>query len=115
MSLDVNQVQSVFLAAIEAGAPSRRASVLDRRCGDNLELRRRVEALLKAHDEPEDLPGIEAGLMTADEPTLSYSPGAVIAGRYELVELIAEGGMGTVWVAQQSVPIRRIVALSSGA
>ena len=37
--------------------------------------------------------------------------GAVIAGRYKLLEQIGEGGMGTVWVAEQTQPVRRKVAL----
>gem|GEM_PF-713374 len=38
-------------------------------------------------------------------------PGALIAGRYKLIEEIAEGGMGSVWLALQSEPVRRRVAL----
>lgn len=37
--------------------------------------------------------------------------GAVIAGRYRLVKPVGEGGMGTVWEAEQQQPIRRTVAL----
>src|SRR6185295_73048 len=38
-------------------------------------------------------------------------PGAIIAGRYKLLEQIGEGGMGEVWVADQLEPIKRRVAL----
>jgi eukaryotic-like serine/threonine-protein kinase len=40
-----------------------------------------------------------------------YGRGTVIAGRYRLVSLIGEGGMGSVWVAEQKEPVRRRVAL----
>ena len=39
------------------------------------------------------------------------APGVVIAGRYTLVEKIGEGGMGEVWVAKQTEPVKRKVAL----
>jgi WD40 repeat protein/serine/threonine protein kinase len=46
---------------------------------------------------------------TVDEP-LGETAGAVV-GPYKLIEPIGEGGMGTVWMAQQTEPVKRLVAL----
>src|SRR5262249_43301799 len=46
----------------------------------------------------------------AEGPTPCESPGAVL-GPYKLLEPIGEGGMGTVFLAEQAEPVRRLVAL----
>ncbi len=45
------------------------------------------------------------------EPPTGAAVGDIIAGKYKLVERLGEGGMGEVWLAEQSVPVRRTVAL----
>lgn len=98
--------RDIFIAAAELTADQRPA-YLDRVCGDDAELRRRVEALLRAHD---------------SQPTGDYTPpsqtptelGCVVGeriGPYKLIQELGEGGMGTVWLAGQSEPVRRQVAL----
>src|SRR5262249_28694910 len=79
----------------------------------NVELRRRIEALLQAHD---DAGGFLQNPGTSPNPgaTIGQSPhealGAAI-GPYKLLEKIGEGGMGTVWMAEQKEPIQRRVAV----
>jgi hypothetical protein len=48
---------------------------------------------------------------TSDLPGRDEHVGAVLAGKYKLVEAIGEGGMGSVYLAQQTEPVRRAVAV----
>jgi hypothetical protein len=93
-----------------------RAVFLDRECGDDKALRVRLEALLLAHDE------LESSLATA-EPVAKATMKIGFAdvpkdeavgqtlGRYKLLERVGEGGCGAVYVAEQTEPVRRRVAL----
>jgi eukaryotic-like serine/threonine-protein kinase len=87
-----------------------RADLLDRECAGKPELRDRVEALLRADAQPDiapDLPGDTTG--SPQEPIGAV--GVLIAGKYKLLEAIGEGGMGSVWLAIQTEPVKRRVAV----
>jgi serine/threonine protein kinase/tetratricopeptide (TPR) repeat protein len=88
-----------------------RPAFLAAACAGDEALRRRVEALLHAHDNPGSFLAEQAPLPTAtvDEPGLVRPE--MIIGSYKLLEQIGEGGMGTVWMAQQTEPVKRVVAL----
>jgi serine/threonine protein kinase/tetratricopeptide (TPR) repeat protein len=105
------QVKDLFLAAAEK-VPAERSAFLDEACGADAELRRRVEQLLGAHDEPGSQP--LPPRQTADEAPPAEPAegvGAVVAGRYKLLQLLGEGGMGSVFMAEQTQPVKRMVAL----
>jgi serine/threonine protein kinase len=113
MSQTSDRTESIFAAAVELTSAEERSALLERECAGDPELRGRIEALLRAHarighalDRP--VPGgpetVAAGLPGTQKGTL-------IGGRYTLLEAIGEGGMGTVWLAEQSQPMHRTVAL----
>lgn len=55
MTVDTNRVQAIFLRAIELDDPAELSELLNRECGSNVELKRRVDALLLAHRTPAPL------------------------------------------------------------
>jgi serine/threonine protein kinase/tetratricopeptide (TPR) repeat protein len=112
-------LMSVFSVALERGSAGERQAYLDQACADDPALRARVEALLRAHDraggflgrvpDPAETAATEQSEGTG--PTADLAANVVIAGRYRMLERIGEGGMGEVYLAQQTEPIRRLVAV----
>jgi serine/threonine protein kinase/Flp pilus assembly protein TadD len=104
--------RSIFEAVIEKSSPQERAAYLDKACGNDAGLRREVEALLAAHDRLGDVspPGHAANLDATIDASIRERPGTVI-GPYKLLEQIGEGGFGVVFMAEQTQPLRRKVAL----
>jgi serine/threonine protein kinase len=86
-----------------------RAAFLDEHCKGDVGLRQRLEGLLRAHDHPDPFLDAAVPAATMDEPPRE-AVGTVI-GQYKLIEPIGEGGMGNVWMAQQTEPVKRLVAL----
>jgi serine/threonine protein kinase len=103
--------EAIFFTALEKGTPEERAAYLDAACGDESDLRRRVERLLEAHPKAGDFLEPPAARPTAAYVSGREEAGAIIAERFKLLEQIGEGGMGVVWVADQLEPVRRRVAL----
>ena len=107
--------RSILISALERDDPQQRRLYLAEACGGDSQLRERVERLLAAHAAAGGV--LDRPLVEGDKTSLLLSAaegaGLVIAGRYKLLEVIAEGGMGTVWVAQQTEPVRVAWRLSS--
>ncbi len=103
-----NQTERIFHQALERTSPGERTAFLDGACGEDLHLRTRVDALLRAHLESSGF--LEHGLVNPKEASISEGPGSRI-GDFKLLQMIGEGGMGAVYMAEQEKPIRRKVAL----
>jgi WD40 repeat protein/serine/threonine protein kinase len=102
--------ESIFLQALEIPSAAERAAYLDRAYGEDRQLRAAVEALLRAHEKSGDVLDLpEKPMPTVDDP-ITERPGTVI-GPYKLLQQIGEGGMGIVFMAEQTHPVRRKVAV----
>ena len=87
-----------------------RSAFLDAACGGDTALRQRIETLLRAHENPESFLKPASLAATIEQPKITEQPGTVI-GPYKLLQQIGEGGMGTVFMAEQTHPVQRKVAL----
>jgi serine/threonine protein kinase/tetratricopeptide (TPR) repeat protein len=116
MPADPAAVKALFLDAAAIDDPAARAALLHERCGADVALLARLNALLVANDravenEATVTEGADDSQPTSDFRGTNEQPGSVIAGKYTLVEVIGEGGMGSVWRAKQSEPVKRFVAV----
>ncbi len=112
---NAGEAETIFNAALAFSA-AERAAYLAGACRDNLALRQRVEALLRAH---EAAPGFLPEPSAPARPTVKLDGAdsapddavGMMVGRYKLLEKVGEGGCGVVYVAEQAMPVRRRVAL----
>jgi serine/threonine-protein kinase len=116
--------REIFIAALQRDDPQERRAYLAGACGADAGLWDRVQALLGAFDragsfllEPAAAPGPTGAFVSPRgngaeriETSPLEGPGTVI-GPYKLLEEIGEGGMGVVYMAEQTQPVRRKVAL----
>src|SRR5882724_5057103 len=112
MNGSADHIIAVFTEALQFQGHER-VAYLERTCGGDLELRRAVEALLQEYDQVGDFleksPNAPRTQAKA-EASGAEKPGDYIGG-YKLLQQIGEGGCGVVYMAEQSAPVHRKVAL----
>jgi eukaryotic-like serine/threonine-protein kinase len=116
MNTEDSRQEIIITRALQIADPKARSAYLEKACGADKTARQRIEGLLQALEKGAE-PGETANPISVGTATpqtlgtgLAEPTGAVI-GRYKLVEVIGEGGYGTVYLAEQEEPVRRQVAL----
>ena len=107
--------RDIFIAALQEETPAQRQAYLDEVCAGRPELRRQVENLLRLYEgagsfleQPAQTP-TRSPFSTIDPPGREKL--GTFIGAYKLLQQLGEGGMGTVYMAEQTEPVQRKVAL----
>jgi serine/threonine protein kinase len=108
----INHAKLIFLDALASHPPEQWEEYADGACRGDSRLRARVADLLQAHQElgsiREDPP---ANVNTIVMPHMVPEAPETVIGPYKLLRQIGEGGMGVVYLAMQTHPVQRKVAL----
>jgi serine/threonine protein kinase/tetratricopeptide (TPR) repeat protein len=119
--------KAVFNAARRIPDAAARDDYISQACGDDQSAAHRIQALLRIHEEEQSFlespaarldhspphfgVGLGEGLTDTRHLTPDTFPEGTVIGPYKLLQQIGEGGMGVVFMAEQSEPIHRTVAL----
>src|SRR5262245_56221482 len=103
--------KAAFSSARSMASPEERMAYLQRACAEHPEALPRLLDLLRVYDQEKSFLESPPAVLGATLDELHQERPGTMIGPYKLMEQIGEGGMGLVFVAEQTLPVRRRVAL----
>ena len=103
--------QEIFLEALNPESSEERQAFIKERYRSDVDLRKRIEALLQAHAETGNFLGSPSIGSFSELRSQTTEDAGTIVGPYKLLQRIGESGFGVVYIAGQAEPVRRKVAL----
>jgi len=109
--MESHPINDIFATALEIESERSRQKYLDEVCAENVALRAKVEQLLSDHQKESASGSDNSENFRTVEYSKPIGTAGSVVGPYKLLQQIGEGGMGSVWMAEQEHPVRRMVAL----
>lgn len=103
--------KAIFRIACSIDSTEARNEYLHQACDGNSSLYQRVVTLVRMQAEAPDFLESPAASVTATIDQEVHEQSGAVIGPYKLLQKIGEGGMGVVYMAEQSEPLTRRVAL----
>ena len=116
MTQTIPRLRAVYLQAMKLADSRQRCRLIDNCCSDDPELGRHVKQLLEQSDEDTGFMEVTAVMQPSllaelAQPVVETLQVGTVIECYQLLKLLGHGGMGTVFLATQLQPVKRLVAL----